>query len=352
MEHNIGLDMGYGFIKVDNGREGYTFPSVVGESTVEPPMALGFRKVPVTDDLRLTINGKTYFLGDLAIRHSVVAHRGLSPTRVEGDDLKILFLGALSLYCTETVNSFYVVTGLPPGRMHMVDDVVKRLKGDHEIVRQTGGKRATFTIRIEGIDVVPQPIGTYWSTVLDNRGHLKQEHPMLAGRAGIIDIGFKTSDYATIIDGDYSPAFSRTVPIGMSNAYDHIAADLATQYGLERETYTLDEAIITGHINVSGKKIDITRLRESVFRDLATKLVVEACSSWQIEEYDHLLLTGGGGHGLFEFLRPSIPQLVLVSDPVTANARGYLAWGNHNMLKRQVSRAAAEAKPQERYANR
>lgn len=344
--------MGYGFIKVDNGREGYTFPSVVGESTVEPPMALGFRKVPVTDDLRVTLNGKTFFIGDLAIRHSVVAHRGLSPTRAEGDDLKILFLGALSLYCTETLNSFYIVTGLPPGRMHLADDLIKRLKGDHEVTRQTGGKRATYTVRVEGIDVVPQPIGTYWSTVLDNRGHLKQDHAMLTGRAGIIDIGFNTSDYATIIDGDYSPAFSRTVPIGMSNAYDRIAADLATQYGLERETYTLDEAIISGRINVSGKQIDITRLRDSVFRDLATKLVVEACSTWQVEEYDHMLLTGGGGHGLVEYLRPAIPQLVLVADPVTANARGYLAWGNHNMLKRQVSRAAAEAKPHERYASK
>lgn len=352
MEQCIGLDIGYGFIKVDNGRETYKFSSVVGESTVEPPMALGFRKVPVTDDLRLTVNGKTYFIGELAVRHSVVAHRGLSPTRSEGDDLKILFLSALSLYCTETVNSFFVVTGLPPGRMYMANELVRRLQGDHEVTRQTGGKRSTHVIRIEGMDVVPQPIGTYWSTVLDNRGHLKQEHPMLTGRAGIVDIGFRTSDFATIIDGDYSPAFSRTVPIGMSSAYDRIAADLATDYALERETYTLDEAAISGHINVSGKKIDITRIRDSAFREIATKLLVEVSSAWQLEEIDHMLLTGGGGLGLFDYMRSSIPQLTLVNDPVTANARGYLSWGNHNMLKRQVSRAAADAKPQERYGTK
>jgi plasmid segregation protein ParM len=344
--------MGYGFIKVDNGRGGYTFPSVVGESTAEPPMALGFRKVPITDDLRISVKGKSYFLGDLAVRHSVVAHRGLSPTRAEGDDLKILFLGSLSLFCQETLNDFYVVTGLPPGRMHMAADLIKRLRGEHEIVRQTGGKIATFTIRVDNIEVVPQPVGTYWSTVLDNRGHLKPDHPMLNGRVGIVDIGFRTSDYATIIDGDYSPAFSRTVPIGLSNAYDNIAAALATEYGLERETYTLDEAVISGRINVSGRQIDITGLRDSVFKDLATKLLVEARSFWQVEEYDHILLTGGGGQAMASYLQPHIPLAVLVEDPVTANARGYLAWGTHSALKRQVSRAAADVKPHERFASK
>ena len=165
MEQCIGLDMGYRFIKVDNGRDGYTFPSVVGESTTEPPMSLGFRKVPITEDLRVSINGKNYFLGALAIRHSVIAHRGLSVTRTEGDDLKVLFLSTLSLYCHESLNRFYVVTGLPPGRMHMAKDMIHHLQSEHEIIRQTGGKRETFNIRLDGIEVVPQPISTYWSTV-------------------------------------------------------------------------------------------------------------------------------------------------------------------------------------------
>lgn len=344
MEQCIGLDMGYGFIKVNNGRDGYTFPSVIGESTTEPPMSLGFRKVPVTEDLRVTIKGKSYFLGDLAIRHSVIAHRGLSPTRYEGDDLKVLFLSALSLYCHESLNRFFVVTGLPPGRMHMASDLIEHLHGDHDLIRQTGGKRENFNIRIEGIEVVPQPIGTYWSTVLDNRGQLRPDHPMLNGRVGIIDIGFRTSDFATVIDGDYSPAFSRTVPIGMSNGYDAVSAALATQYGLERETYTLDEAVISGTVNVSGRQVDISSARDVIFKDLATKLLVEARSMWQMEEYDHILLTGGGGQIMERYLRPAILQLVLVNDPVTANARGYYAWGAHNILKRQVNRAAADVK--------
>ena len=352
MEQCIGLDMGYGFIKVDNGRDGYTFPSVVGESTTEPPMSLGFRKVPITEDLRVTVNGKNYFLGDLAIRHSVIAHRGLSVTRTEGDDLKVLFLSTLSLYCHESLNRFFVVTGLPPGRMHMAKDMIKHLQGEHEVIRQTGGKRETFNIRLDGIEVVPQPIGTYWSTVLDNRGQLRPEHPMLRGRVGIIDIGFRTSDFATIIDGDYSPAFSRTVPIGMSNGYDAISAALSIQHGLERETYTLDESVISGHVNVSGKQVDITGVRDSIFKDLATKLLVEARSLWQMEEYDHMLITGGGGQIMERYLRTVIPQLVLVNDPVTANARGYYAWGSHNILKRQVARAAADTRPPERVASK
>jgi len=342
VERCIGLDMGYGFIKSDDGREGHVFPSVVGEGSSGAPMALGFRQPPPTEDLRVTVNGKHYFLGDLAIRHSRIAHRGLSPTRSEGDDLRILFLGALSMYCRETMNNFYVVTGLPPGRMHLADDLTRQLRGDHEVIRQTGGQRFGVSIRIDRIEVVPQPVGTYWSEVLDNRGQLRASNPMLKGRIGIIDIGFRTSDLATIVDGEYSPAFSRTVPIGISTGYDTISSSLSTEYGLERETYTLDDSIISGSINVSGQPVDISGLRDQVFEELATKLLVEVRSQWQLAEYDHILITGGGGQVLEKYLRPRMSQALLVNDPVTANARGYFAWAYHNTQQAMASEAPAQ----------
>ena len=333
--------MGYGFIKIDDGREGHVFPSVVGEGDSGMPMSLGLGQRQESNELRITYNGKNYLIGDHAIRHSRLAHRGLSPTRAEGDDLKILFLAALSLYCRETVNNFYVVTGLPPGRMHMADDLVRQLRGDHEVIRQTGASRFGVSIRLERIEVVPQPVGTFWSEVLDARGQVRMDHPLLQGRVGIIDVGFRTSDFATVIDGEYSPAFSRTVPLGISFGYDDVAQRLATEYGLEREQYALDEAVISGQVNVSGRTVDIADLRDQIFGDIATKLLVEARSIWQIQEYDHILLTGGGGRVVERYLRPEIPQAQLANEPVTANARGYYAWAYYN--SQQAASGGAES---------
>lgn len=330
MERCIGLDMGYGFIKIDDGREGHIFPSVVGEGDSGMPMSLGMNQRSGSSELRISYNGRSYLLGDHAIRHSRLAHRGLSPTRAEGDDLKILFLGSLSLYARETINNFFVVTGLPPGRMHMADDLVRQLRGDHEIVRYSGASRFGISMRIERIEVVPQPVGTYWAEVLDDRGQLRPDHPLLQGRVGIIDVGFRTSDFATVIDGDYSPGFCRTVPLGISFGYEEIAHELATQYGLEREQYALDEAIISGQVNVSGRPIDITDLRDRIFGDIGTKLLVEVRSLWQIQDFDHIIITGGGGRVLERYMRPELPQAYLANDSLTANARGYYAWSYFN----------------------
>nr|WP_301289082.1 ParM/StbA family protein [Natronocella acetinitrilica] len=321
--------MGYGFIKANDGREVRRFPSVVGEGTASSPTSFGLQKPDPTNDLRVTINGKVYFLGDLAIKHSRMAHRGLSATRAEGDDLKVLFLGALSLFCRDAMNDFYVVTGLPPGRMHLADDLVSRLRGDHTITRHMGSRKQDLSIRLDNIEVVPQPLGTFWSEVLDDRGQLNENSQLLGGRIGIIDVGFRTSDFATIVDGEYAPAFSRTVPIGISTGYDNLAQALAERFGVERETYTLDNAVIEGHINISGRKEDIGDLRDEVLTDVATRLLVEVQSLWQLKDYDTILLTGGGGHLLDGYLRPQVSQCVLVNEPVTANARGYYAWGAH-----------------------
>ncbi|WP_200259953.1 ParM/StbA family protein [Halorhodospira neutriphila] len=334
MERSIGLDMGYGFIKIDDGREGHVFPSVVGEGESGMPMSLALTPRSGSSELRISYNGKSYLLGDYAIRHSRLAHRGLSPTRAEGDDLKILFLGALSLYARETVNNFYVVTGLPPGRMHMADDLVRQLRGDHEVIRYTGASRFGVSIRLEHIEVVPQPVGTYWSEVLDERGQLRPDHPLLQGRVGVVDIGFRTSDFATVIDGEYSPAFCRTVPLGISFGYEEIAQALSTQYGLEREQYALDEAVISGRVNISGRPVDITDLRDRIFGDIGTKLLVELRSLWHVQEYDHIIITGGGGRVLERYMRPELPQARLAEDPLTANARGYYGWAYYNTLQR------------------
>ncbi|MFV8836207.1 hypothetical protein ACNSTU_14680 [Aquisalimonas sp. APHAB1-3] len=332
MERVIGLDMGYGFIKANDGRDGVRFPSVVGHAGGGGPMSLGFQKPDPTSDLRITVGGKSFFLGDLAIRHSRIAHRGLSATRAEGDDLRILFLGALSMFCRESMNDFQVVTGLPPGRMHLADDLVSQLRGDHTVTRHVGRNRQDLSIRLDQVEVVPQPLGTFWSEVLDSRGQLRGDSNLLRGRVGIIDVGFRTTDFATIVEGEYAPAWSRTVPLGISTGYDTLAASLATQYGLEREPYTLDQAVIDGEVNVSGRRVDITDLRDQILGEVATKLMVELQSLWQLTEYDAVLLTGGGAHVLERYLRPQVPQSVMVSDPVTANARGYMAWGTYQNL--------------------
>jgi plasmid segregation protein ParM len=328
MERCIGIDIGYGFVKLTDGQEGYLFPSVIGEGTAETLPRMGLQTPSRTDDLRLVVDGKVYNVGNLAIRHSRLAHRGLSATRMEGNTFKVLLLAALSLLCRQPLNSFAVVTGLPPGRMHLTDDVIRQVRGEHRIVRLGAQGPEELTIRIDRVSVVPQPLGTYWSQVLDPRGRVVGENSMLQGTTGIIDVGFRTCDLATIKDGEYVPELSRTIPTGMVAAYEEMAAGLLVTHGIERETYALDEAVIRGEIAVAGRRVDLTALREQAFEHLGIKLLVEVQSAWQIGEFDSLLLAGGGCQAVGPHLLPHLPQGLMPAEPATTNARGYMAWAN------------------------
>lgn len=329
MERLIGVDLGYGFVKATDGKDGYLFPSVVGDGNPTQPLRIATGTMDPTDNLRIQVGDQVYHVGNLAVRQSRVAYRSLSVTREEGNDLLVLFLTALSLFCHEPMTTLSVVTGLPPGRMHLADEFVRQVKGDHpvKLFKSTGAEERS--LRVDRISVVPQPLGTYWSRVLDPRGKVAGDLPILNGRVGIIDVGFRTTDLVTVEAGEYVPEQSRTIPTGLSTAYDAIAASLLRDHGIERESHALDEAVIRGEIGISGRRVDITALREQAYAQLATKILVEIRSTWQVAEYDELWVTGGGGQALEQYLVPLFPQAVLIPDAMTANSRGYLSWANH-----------------------
>lgn len=339
----MGIDIGYGFVKITDGQEGYVFPSVVGEGTTDATPRMGLQPPTRTDDLRIAVDGRIYNVGNLAIRHSRLAARGLSATRVEGNNFKVLFLAALSLFCNQPLNSFAVVTGLPPGRMHLVEELTRQIRGEHRILRMTAQGPEECIIRVDRVTVVPQPLGTYWSQVLDARGKVRDDSRLLQGAIGIVDIGFRTSDLVSVVDGEYVHEQSRTIPVGLVTAYEEIAASLLASYGVERETYALDEAVIRGEIHIAGRRIDIADLRDRAFEQLATKLLVELQSSWQVSGYDVVLLSGGGSHFLARYLQPHLTQAVMPADPSTANGRGFLAWAGR--LWNPAPTAWAEQRP-------
>ncbi|MFO7273422.1 MAG: ParM/StbA family protein [Bacillota bacterium] len=209
MERLIGVDLGYGFVKATDGREGFVFPSVVGDGSPHQPLRLASQEVDPTDNLRVQIGDRVYHVGTLAVRHSRMAYRSLSVTRDEGNDLLVLFLTALSLFAKEANTTFSVVTGLPPGRMHLADQFVRSVRGDHRVVRFRSANPEELFLRVDRVTVVPQPLGTYWSQVLDSRGQLLQQHPAAEARVGIIDIGFRTTDLVTVEGGEYVPELAR-----------------------------------------------------------------------------------------------------------------------------------------------
>lgn len=322
----VGLDVGYGFTKATDGRVGYVFPSVVGEGRLDAPVHFSIQEAEPTDDIRITVDGQLYYVGNLAIRRAQLAFRDLSTTRNRSQDFKVLFLSALTFFGTPPVTQFSVVTGLPPGRLRSAADLVHSVQGQHIVARHNGAGMQQHTINIGRVVVVPQPMGTYWAEVLDLNGRVRTESALLNGRVGIVDIGFRTTDLAVVHSGEYVHAYSRTVSTGLANAYDEIADRLFTVYGIERESYALDDCVMARKISLSGTPVDISAFVDEAFASLSTKLLVEVKSAWQLADLEHVILTGGGATALSKHLLPHLPQGRVAADASTANSRGYLAW--------------------------
>lgn len=321
MTQLIGIDVGYGFVKITDGQVGYSFPSVVGEGHTKPTFSTKMNQSPAIDNLKIGIDDKLFFVGKSAIRHSRFAYRDLSFTRSISDDLEILFFGALSFFAKDATNVFNVVTGLPVERMHLASDFMNRVKGERTITLYNSTVSRNVTINVHDIEIVPQPLGTYWSS-------LSNSTIPSDGRIGIIDIGFKTTDLASIEDSEYIPEKSKSILVGLATAYNDIGSSLVTEFGVEKESYALDSIVINRKINILGETIDISDIVDNAFKKLATNILVEINSQWNVSEFDCLLLTGGGGQVLSSYLLPQLSHAKLALDPITANCQGYLTWAS------------------------
>lgn len=318
----VGVDVGYGFVKASDAASGFSFPSIVSEGHTKPVFRAVKREWPVVDDLRIEIDQDLYFVGKAALRHSPLAYRDLSYSRTIGEGFGVLLFSALSLFCRKKHNVFRLVTGLPVERMHMADRLYLQLKGEHTIGIHHEGSTREVEITMADIQIVPQPLGAYWSQTLDaSEGAAGHQEEL----TGVVDVGFRTTDLAAVDSGEYVPEKSKTLPIGLSTAYQEIGSRLATEYGLEIESYALDSAMIRQSVTISGQTVDISHIVAPACERLAASIMIQLNSHWRSADFSKILLTGGGGQAVSQYL--DLPHVQLVEDPITANCLGYLAWG-------------------------
>jgi len=325
----IGLDVGFGFIKVTNGVAGFSFPSIVGRGQMNFGFNSRIEEKKAVDDLKLIIDEKMYFVGKEALKHSNFVYRNTALNRSYGNDLRILFFAALSLFCTERKNNFKVVTGLPPSRMHIADRLIDTVMNSNMVKIIDNNKVKEIEINVKEMEVVPQPLGTYWTNILDSWGNIKNVERK-DKNIGIVDVGFATTDLATIDSSEFVNEKSRTISIGLSDAYKEISQILSIKYELpEKANHTLDEAIINKKIMISGEIIDISNEIDEVFEKLASNICAEINSTWMVNNYDELILTGGGGQALNTLITSEFRNMKLTINPLTSNSLGYFSWANN-----------------------
>lgn len=327
MARNIGIDLGFGFVKTTNGEKEYIFPSVVGAG-----LDLTYRSeltmyVDPIQNLAVTVDGKKHFVGELAIRQSEIVSRSLNENHAQEKNTKVLLLTALALYVQGESEEFNVVTGLPPSYYLANKDILADLiKGTHSITINIDGKERKKVITVNNVKIIPQPMGTLFHKLFDSKGVIS-DRELSRSKAGIIDVGFRTTDFSVVDKLEYIDKLSYSTATGMANVYAIIAEHLRNQYRIYKENYELEEIIQKGQIKVAGQVHSLEQIKKDVFEQVSAKILTEMNSIWDIREMDIILLSGGGGKMLAEYLLPELGNATLIEDAQMANVNGYMKLG-------------------------
>ena len=328
----VGLDIGFGFTKATNGKRSMIFKSVYGEAS-----EMQFREQLLPSDkpeehLQLEIGGTSYFAGELAERQSIERFFTLDQAQFVRDFTKILALMPLA-HMVSRQEPVKLVAGLPVSyyRKHK-KEIVDILKGQHECtIVDSNEERTDTVIRVTSVRVVPQPFGALMDLMLNDIGEVRDKR-FLKEKVGVIDVGFRTTDYTIADQTRYSERGSRTIDLGISKAFATIASKLQESSGVNVELYRLYSAVEEGSIKIHGKRYDLKMIVEHAFNQLATRVANEANRLWANDwDIDKVLITGGGGAVLAPYLQKIIKGEVLAVDPSTdtrlANVRGFYKYG-------------------------
>ncbi len=325
----VALDVGFGYTKTVTAGGVDVCPSVVGEWT---PGA--FRVGADLGDGRdarvpeaVAFEGRTYVVGERALR---VAHRrfvGLSREWMAQPTFRVLALAALHRVLGESGQAATVVTGLPVEDVEPHGDTVRRqLEGPHELRLEPEGRR--WAVTIEGVHVLPQPLGTVLAQCLDARGQL-WEPAALDARLGVLDVGFRTTDYFTLEGLEVLPARCLTRNTGMADLLLDLAREVYRRWGLEVDPHALDEAALRGVLRVGGREVRLGPILDPWLDRHAEAILAHARMLWgdQARELGRLWITGGGGALLGSRLTGLAPQAEVVRHARLQNAVGYFRYG-------------------------
>lgn len=326
---NTGLNIGYSHTKaianVNGDLRQVHFPSVVG-SPDEVHWSPGFGQNGVRS-IRL-VEPEPVLIGEEAILQSRFLNRREDRSWVTSREWYLLALAALS-ELTRVSTTISVVTGLPVAYFNDRDAVQAALTGTHRV--QQDGRNAQ-TLTIDKVAVIPEPYGTLFDLLWDNRGQVA-DASIATGFFGIIDCGGKTTNLLTVNRCHEIGRNTTSIPVGVWDAVRAMRAHLEDYCaGLELRDHQVVQALIDRKVRYRGDDVDLRHATATILAELAGQIAGQVTQIWSgMANMDAVLITGGGAllFGPALTARVDFTQTRIVRDPVFANARGFWKYAQH-----------------------
>ena len=341
--HILGLDMGYSGPKgfCENGN--FIFPNFCKKITGELFGDLSKNDMVYED----VSTGEKFFVGAKAVKDldedSVTSEDSIYGRNHYLDrDFRIIYETALGLafWDIKTDGSdVFLQTGLPPEYLKRDEHLIRSvMEGRHQFALTIGNEKRFFDINLTSkqVDVMMQPMGTYYSLVIDNDGNIK---PSIRDYSGanllVFDGGFGTLDTFLLKNNDLKSQTTNP-ELGMRRVLDEtrklIEADLGVVVSIPAMQNVLKrgKVRVTDYITLSVNDYEIDEYLKKANEIVREEALMSIRTS--VPNLKYLIMTGGTGAAWFEYFkeRLNIPGLTVLSGgyesnlPATyANARGY-----------------------------
>ncbi len=346
----LGIDVGFGFTKATDGKEAIVFKSLLGEAT-DIKFRTKIAKDSIKDNLHVTIDDKSYFVGDFAELQSNIQQYTLNQEKLISKFVKVLALTIADSF-PEKYIPLNVVSGLPVGYLKkFYTNFTKILMGQHEITfHKADGSQVTRRININKVRMMPQPLGSVFNILMDDNGKIANKD-LTKQKVGVVDIGFRTVDCTIMDQMRFVDRGSATMDNGISKSFSGIAQKLREETGVNLELYRLYKAVESGRIKIRGQEYALDDIKTKVFSHSAELIANDIERLWSDDwDIDNIILTGGGAKALGDYLIPLLPGTVMpiedVVDPRLNNVFGYLKyakykWGNNSTTETATDEKAA-----------
>lgn len=228
-----------------------------------------------------------------------------------------------------------VIAGLP-----VADFFLNRFKDEKKVAAKRENLLKPVTLEegdegneiaiIKDVSIGCQAVAAWVDYALDDEFN---ERVDIEGSVAIVDIGGRTTDIATVINGtSVDHAKSGTANIGVLDVYKAVEQAILTQFRL-KESFPLkliDAAVRTKSIRLWNKPYDVSDLVDEVTREFSGKIAREVDRRIGSGASMRAVVFVGGGSALFKTIADEFPNGVLMEDPEFANARGLYKYARYH----------------------
>ncbi|SDW83195.1 plasmid segregation protein ParM [Lachnospiraceae bacterium KHCPX20] len=356
-KHVIGLDMGYSGAKGFYEDGYFCIPNfsvqIQGELFGEP------REDDILyEDLQ---THKKYFVGRAAIESlntESVTDEGNLFGREHYMSSNFLIMArtalGLALWDVKTEGKDILLqTGLPPAFLSGDEVYIRYVFEREHIFKLSVGKttkRFHFTLKKDNIDVMKQPMGTFYSVAFDTNAKItKTGMSLFKSNTIIFDGGFGTLDKFVLMNNGRQAVSDTQPQLGMKRVFEEARQMIQTELGISISIPGLQNCLKTGVVEkVDRIKMDFEEYPIQKYIDKANTLVQKEAMEYiknDIFNARYLIMTGGTGAAWYDDFKMWVDKTmkgrcqVMEGNEGTgisniyANARGYYMAGLNAVLR-------------------